>query len=165
VNDSNENGKGEVAEAAGDRLTAAQLHEILRLRVNVFVVEQECAYPEIDGRDLSPGTRHFWISGEHGVDAYLRVLTEAGGVRRVGRVCTSGPARGTGLGERMMAAAMDHVGASESVLSAQTYAVGFYGRFGYQPEGAEYLDDGIPHITMRRPAGERLSGRKRATSR
>ena len=55
-----------VHDVAGDQLTAEQLYDILRLRVDVFVVEQECPYPEIDGRDLLPGTRHLWASGPAG---------------------------------------------------------------------------------------------------
>ncbi|OZM70239.1 GNAT family N-acetyltransferase [Amycolatopsis antarctica] len=151
------NDSPEVAEAAGDELTAAPLYEILRLRVDVFVVEQECPYPEIDGRDLSPDTRHFWVRGRDGVDGYLRVLAGQEGVRRVGRVCTSGGARGSGLGAHLMRAAMAHIGDRESVLDSQVYATGFYARFGYRTEGEEYLEDGIPHVVMRRPAGSPVS--------
>jgi ElaA protein len=144
--------------AAGPDLTAAQLYAVLRLRCDVFVVEQECAYPEVDGRDLLPGTRHLWISGSDdsddsndGVDAYLRVLAEPGGVGRIGRVVTAKSARGRGLAGELMAAALDGA-PGEFVLDAQTYAQGLYARFGFVAEGAEFLDDGIPHITMRRPA-------------
>lgn len=142
----------EILACSGGELTAAQLYDVLRLRVDVFVVEQECPYPEIDGRDLLPGTRHFWSPGEPGADGYLRVLPEAGGVLRIGRVCTAEAARGTGLGGRLMAAAMEYAGDAGCVLSAQTYAQGFYARFGFEPEGEEYLEDGIPHISMRRAA-------------
>jgi ElaA protein len=141
--------------AAGPDLTAAQLYAVLRLRCDVFVVEQECAYPEVDGRDLLPGTRHLWISGSDdgvdGVDAYLRVLAEPGGVGRIGRVVTAKSARGRGLAGELMAAALDGA-PGEFVLDAQTYARGLYARFGFVAEGEEFLDDGIPHITMRRPA-------------
>jgi ElaA protein len=137
--------------AAGPDLTAAQLYAVLRLRCDVFVVEQECAYPEVDGRDLLPGTRHLWISGDDGVDAYLRVLAEPGGVGRIGRVVTAKSARGRGLAGELMAAALDGA-PGEFVLDAQTYAQGLYARFGFVAEGEEFLDDGIPHITMRRPA-------------
>src|SRR3954452_5684859 len=89
-------------DATGPELTAAQLHAILRLRVDVFVVEQKAAYPEIDGRDLLPTTRHIWLcQGELGdeepVDSYLRVLADPDGVRRIGRVVTAASARGKGL--------------------------------------------------------------------
>lgn len=152
MSDVNTAGHGDIVEVSGDRLTAEALYAFLRLRVDVFVVEQECPYPEIDGRDLSPGTRHFWVAGADGIDGYLRVLREADGLLRIGRVCTAARARGSGVGGRLMRAVVAYVGAAESVLDSQTYAAGFYGKFGYLPEGEEYLEDGIPHIVMRRPA-------------
>jgi ElaA protein len=137
-----------VHDVAADQLTVHQLYALLRLRVDVFVVEQECPYPEIDGRDLLPGTRHLWIDGTDGVGAYLRVLDEPRGARRIGRVCTALDARGQGLGARLMAAALESVGDVDCVLDSQTYAKGFYAKFGFEPEGEEFLEDGIPHITM-----------------
>ncbi|KAA9160839.1 GNAT family N-acetyltransferase [Amycolatopsis acidicola] len=131
----------------GTELSASRLYDILRLRVDVFVVEQNCPYPELDGRDIRADTRHFWIEGEHGVDAYLRVLTEPGGYR-VGRVVTAKHARGQGLAARLMTAAVELIGDEPSVLDAQTYAQGFYAKFGYVPEGEVFEEDGIPHITM-----------------
>jgi ElaA protein len=137
-------------DATGPELTAAQLHDILRLRVDVFVVEQKAAYPEVDGRDLSPDTRHLWFEDSRGVTSYLRVLLDPDGVRRIGRVVTAAHARGGGLAARLMDAALTVPG--EYVLDAQTYVQGFYARYGFVAEGAEYTDDdGIPHITMRRP--------------
>ncbi|TVT26581.1 GNAT family N-acetyltransferase [Amycolatopsis rhizosphaerae] len=138
---------------AGTELTSSQLYDLLRLRVDVFVVEQACPYPELDGRDLLPGTRHLWIAGEEGIDACLRILTEPGGHYRIGRVATSRRARRQGLGARLMAAALDYIGTADSVLDAQTYAQGFYAKFGYRPEGEEFEEDGIPHITMWRRVG------------
>jgi ElaA protein len=136
-------------DATGPELTAAQLHDILRLRVDVFVVEQKAAYPELDGRDLSPDTRHLWFEDAGAVLAYLRVLLDPGGIRRIGRVVTAAHARGAGLAARLMDAALTIPG--EYVLDAQTYVQGFYARYGFVAEGAEYLDDdGIPHIRMRR---------------
>lgn len=136
-------------DATGPELTAAQLHDILRLRVDVFVVEQKAAYPELDGRDLLPDTRHLWFEGDSGVMSYLRVLLDPGGIRRIGRVVTAASARGQGLAARLMEAALTVPG--EYVLDAQTYVQDFYARYGFVAEGAEYTDDdGIPHIRMRR---------------
>jgi ElaA protein len=136
-------------DATGPELTAAQLHDILRLRVDVFVVEQKAAYPELDGRDLSADTRHLWFSDDN-VLSYLRVLLDPGGVRRIGRVVTAAQARGAGLAARLMDAALTIPG--EYVLDAQTYVQGFYARYGFVAEGPEYTDDdGIAHIRMRRP--------------
>ncbi|GAA1203856.1 GNAT family N-acetyltransferase [Prauserella alba] len=139
----------------GPDLTAAELYDLLRLRVDVFVVEQNCPYGEIDGLDLLPTTWHVWApgsAGDAGAAGCLRVLAESDGVARVGRVVTAPSARGTGLGARLMDAAVEHIGDAESVLNAQTYAQGFYARFGYEPEGEEFDEDGIPHIAMRRKA-------------
>jgi ElaA protein len=136
----------------GPQLTAANLEAILRLRAEVFVVEQQAAYLDVDGRDLDPGTTHYWLAEDAEVPlAYLRVLTEPDGQLRIGRVCTALKARGKGLGYQVMAAAVEDLRGSSSVLEAQTYAQGFYERFGYVAEGDAYEDeDGIPHITMRR---------------
>lgn len=133
----------------GPDLTAAQLHDILRLRAEVFVVEQKAAYLDVDGHDLRPDTRHLWFEEATGVTAYLRVLRDPDGVRRIGRVVTAAQARGRGLAARLMDAALTVPG--EYVLDAQTYVQGFYARYGFVAEGAEYIDeDGIPHIRMRR---------------
>jgi ElaA protein len=150
-----------VKKVSGPKLSAADLQAILRLRAEVFVVEQNTPYQDIDGRDLDRGTVHYWFwdprsknSPEHnGVVAYLRILTEPDGEMRIGRVCTALSARGTGLAYQLMAAAVEDLSAVRSVLDSQVYARGFYERFGYVAEGEEYLDeDGIPHIRMRRLA-------------
>ncbi|PPK63947.1 GNAT family N-acetyltransferase [Actinokineospora auranticolor] len=138
--------------ATGPDLKPADLYAILRLRAAVFVVEQDCAYQDVDGRDLDPDTVHLWWQEPDALAAYLRVLGAPGTERRIGRVCTAESARGTGLGGKLMAAALAVVGADESVLDAQTQAQGLYARFGYVAEGEEFLEDGIPHIRMRRPA-------------
>lgn len=137
--------------AAGDQLPADVLYALLKLRVDVFVVEQECPYPELDGRDVRQDTGHLWWPPTGAPQAYLRLLTEPGGGWRIGRVCTAKQARGRGLGGRLMAAAMARVGDDAVVLDAQTYAREFYARFGFEPEGEPFDEDGIEHITMRRP--------------
>ncbi|WP_406642636.1 GNAT family N-acetyltransferase [Amycolatopsis sp. WGS_07] len=135
--------------ATGPELTAADLYAILRLRSDVFVVEQDCVYADIDGLDLLPETRHLWLTSDAEVVACLRVLAEPGGGSRIGRVVTAKSARGQGLAAQLMAAALE--GASgEFVLDAQTYAQQLYARFGFVVEGEEFLEDGIPHVTMRR---------------
>jgi ElaA protein len=134
-------------------LDAPTLYGLLRLRVDVFVVEQRCAYPELDGRDLEPETRHLWIEGDDGAPlAYLRVLRDPDGAARIGRVVTAPHARGRGLAAALMAAALRVVGDRASRLDAQTPVAGFYARFGYRVAGEEYLDEGIPHVPMFRPA-------------
>jgi ElaA protein len=134
-------------------LTPASLYALLVLRVSIFVIEQNCPYPELDGLDLLDTTRHFWLEsdGASGPIACLRLLEERGGFR-IGRVCTVKDMRGRGLSRRLMEAALAEVGGTACVLEAQVQAQGFYAGFGFQPEGESYLEDDIPHITMRRPA-------------
>jgi ElaA protein len=136
-------------------LTLEELYAFLRLRTDVFVVEQACPYPELDGLDALPTTRHFWIEdlakGRSGPLAYLRLLDEGEGVFRIGRVCTARGARSHGFSRELMAAALVEVGDAECVLHAQSYVTDFYASFGFQVEGAEFMEDGIPHVIMRRP--------------
>ena len=128
---------------------AATLYAILRLRVDVFVVEQKAAYPEIDGRDTEPDTVHLWLEEGGAPVAYLRVLRD-GGEARIGRVCTAPAHRGAGLAARLMQAALDTLEpGTPCVLDAQTQAMGLYERFGFRISGDPYLEDGIEHVPMR----------------
>jgi ElaA protein len=129
-------------------LEAITLYQILKLRSDVFVVEQECFYADLDGRDTEPGTRHVWFSRGDEIAAYLRILDD-GDVERIGRVVVAPDARGTGLAGRLMAEALTVIGHRTSVLDAQAHLVGLYGKFGYEQTGPEYLEDGIPHVPMR----------------
>ncbi|RIV40909.1 GNAT family N-acetyltransferase [Micromonospora radicis] len=131
-------------------LDARTFHDLLRLRVDVFVVEQECAYPELDGRDVEPGTRHLWLAHDGAPLAYLRILADPGGVARIGRVVVAPSARGSGHAGRLMTAALAEVGDGPCVLDAQSHLVGFYARHGFTVSGPEYVEDGIPHTPMRR---------------
>ncbi len=126
-----------------------------QLRETVFVVEQSCPYPELDGRDLEPATTHVWVEDDRTPVAYLRLLDD-GDVARIGRVLVAKTHRGRGLAETVMATALDLIGERASCLDSQSYLVGWYrDRFGYQPAGEEYLDDGIPHVPMRRQPSAR----------
>jgi len=132
-------------------LTVDQLYGILQLRSDVFVVEQHCPYPELDGRDAEPDTVHLWITEHDATIAYARLLTEPDGTRRIGRVVTRTDRRGRGLAGRLLTAALDLAGDAEVVLSAQAHLTDFYARYGFEVAGDEYLEDGIPHRPMRRP--------------
>ncbi|MCO1654416.1 GNAT family N-acetyltransferase [Pseudonocardia humida] len=129
------------------------LYEILRLRVDVFVVEQACPYDELDGRDLEPGARHFWLGG-HGepepVLGCLRLLDEPGGELRIGRLCSARSGRGRGLGRRLMEAALAEVGDRPCVLDSQEHLAGFYRGYGFEVTGPAYDWDGVSHVPMRR---------------
>ena len=110
-------------------------YAVLRLRCDVFVVEQACPYPELDGRDVEAATEHRWLAGTGSpttVLAYLRVLADPAG-RRIGRVVTAAAARGHGLSAVLVS----------SVVTDD----------GFVTAGPEFLEDGIPHVPMRRPAG------------
>jgi ElaA protein len=143
--------------AAFAELDTTTLYGLLRLRVDVFVVEQRCPYPELDGRDMEPRTRHIWLAEAGVPTAYLRVVhdvaaLDADGVARIGRVCVARELRGTGAAQLLMRTALDLIGPRPSVLDAQAYLVGFYAGFGYWASGPQYVEDGIPHVPMIRPA-------------
>jgi ElaA protein len=143
-----------VQSARFTELDVATLYELLRLRVEIFVVEQKCAYPELDGRDTEPETVHLWAADRGEVVGYLRILVEPDGSARIGRVAVVPPARGTGLAGRLMVEALEHIAGRPCVLDAQTYLAGFYSRLGFTVTGPEFLEDGIPHVPMRRePSG------------
>jgi ElaA protein len=140
--------------AAFGELDAYTLYALLRLRAEVFVVEQECAYLDLDGLDPVPGTRHLWLERAGEPVAYLRILAAApaDGECWIGRVVVAKQARGEGLAARLLEAALDLVGERRCQLNAQSYLVGFYRRYGFVPTGPEFLDDGIPHTPMARAA-------------
>jgi ElaA protein len=137
-----------VRTAAVAELDPATLYKILQLRTDVFVVEQQCPYPELDGRDLEADARQLWIEDAGAVVATLRLLRDPDGTARIGRVATAAAARGAGLAAVLMQKALELTDAAV-VLEAQSYLEGWYARFGFMRAGEEYLDDGIPHIPMR----------------
>jgi len=141
-----------VHDAATADLDAATLYRILALRSEVFVVEQDCAYLDLDGRDLDPDARQLWIEGVGAVTATVRLLVEPDGAARIGRLATRPDARGAGLAARLMARALELGGERAFVLNAQAPLLDWYARFGFVRDGEDFLDDGIPHVPMRRAA-------------
>ena len=131
-------------------LGVASAYEVFRLRQDVFVVEQECAYPDLDGRDTEPGTRHLTLEADGALLGYLRILDD-GDHARIGRVLLRRDARGRGLSQVLVQAALDELGERASVLDAQAPLAGWYAGFGYRVTGEEFLEDGIPHLPMSRP--------------
>ncbi len=152
--------------AAFGELDPYTLYGLLRLRAEVFVVEQECAYLDLDGLDTDARTQHLWLertdqphrAGEP--VAYLRILARPDGGRRIGRVVVAKAARGEGLAGRLMDAALEQIGDRPCDLNAQSYLVGFYRRYGFAPVAPEFLDDGIPHTPMARPGPGRPQPRE-----
>ena len=129
------------------------LYAFLKLRSDIFVVEQNCVFLDLDDRDREPDAEHHWIDGSGAALAALRVLGEPGGVLRISRVVTAQSHRGRGLAGRLITAVLKRHRGTEFVLDAQAHLTDFYGRQGFVPEGAEFVEDGIPHQSMRRPAG------------
>lgn len=128
------------------------LYRILRLRVDVFVVEQRAAYAELDGRDIEEHTLQFWTQDDDGeVLATVRLLHD-GDDRRIGRVATALSARGHGHAARLMQQAVDRSEGRTIRLDAQARLEPWYGRFGFVRSGAEFVEDDILHIPMTRPA-------------
>lgn len=140
---------------AWEEIPARTAYRIARLRQEVFVVEQECVYLDLDGRDLEPGAVQFWAEDAHGaVAATLRVLSEeaeAGpGVRSIGRVITGPQWRGKGVAAALLDAAIASCEGQPILLHAQSHLTAWYAGFGFAACGPEYVEDGIPHTPMRR---------------
>jgi ElaA protein len=131
-------------------LDVSTLYRLLRLRVDVFVVEQACPYPELDGRDDEPGARHCWIERDGVPVASLRILSEPDGSARIGRVVTAVGRRGEGLAGVLLRHAIAVTAPAPVVLDAQSHLASWYRSFGFAPCGAEHIEDGIPHVPMRR---------------
>jgi len=132
-----------------DDLDRRRAYLLWQLRESVFVVEQSCAYPELDGRDLEPATMHVWVDDEGVPVGYLRIL-EDDGAARIGRVLVAKSHRGKGIAEALMHAALGAIEGRPSRLDAQSYLAHWYTRFGYEQTGPEFLEDGIPHVPMHR---------------
>ena len=133
-----------------DRLTPREVYEILRIRTAVFVVEQECPYQEVDGTDYD--SLHVWLEEGDEIVAYLRIFVKDGETNtvQIGRVLSK--RRGQGLGAKVLEhgleAAKIEMGAGRVFIEAQTYALDFYKKFGFEACGEEFLEDGIPHTPM-----------------
>ena len=132
-------------------LSTTELYEILRTRAEVFVVEQNCAYQDLDGKDLD--AVHLFAWNEEGrVSACLRVFwkDKEKGIAQIGRVVTL--CHGQGLGgeilHRGVQIAEQDFGARRIYLEAQQYAIGYYEKEGFEVTSEPFLEDGIPHVTM-----------------
>lgn len=135
-------------------LTADELYRILQARCAVFVVEQKCAYQDLDGIDRQ--ALHVWLEENDQILAYLRIFTapELTDTVQIGRVLTT--VRGKGLGTKILqagiAALPDFFTDVQAIrLEAQCYATGFYTREGFAVQGEPFDEDGIPHVLMARP--------------
>lgn len=133
-----------------EELSPEEIYEILQIRVAVFVVEQNCPYQEVDGRDRH--SYHVYLRDSVGIAAYLRVVDKGISFEAVsiGRVLTR--ERGHGLGSKILLAgietAREKLGADRIEIEAQSYAKEFYEKAGFRQTSEEFLEDGIPHIQM-----------------
>lgn len=139
-----------------DALNTHQLFELLKLRVDVFVVEQECAYPELDEKDRHSQTHHLlgWENDE--LVAYARLLPPGVSYSSVsiGRVAIRGEYRKNGAGKALVAEAIarcELLWPHQAIeIGAQEYLLDFYQAFGFKATSTMYLEDGIPHVDMKR---------------
>ena len=164
------------SDLSAEDLDVGTLYDVLALRSAVFVVEQECAYQDPDGLDLLAGTRHL-LGRRDGIAAYARLLAPDVGpdvgpgtvvpasersssersAPRIGRVIVNSAGRGQQLGRRLMERAIasceQHWPGQPIELGAQAHLTGFYRSLGFETVGEPYIEDGIPHVHMRRLAG------------
>ena len=132
-----------------DELTTVQLYEILKLRAEIFVVEQNCPYQDLD--DIDYDSLHIFYEQGRKVVAYLRIFPKKDDrdTLQIGRVLTLN--HGTGLGRKVMEQAVKAVkttNCKRAYLEAQTYSIGFYEKFGFKVISDEFILDGIPHVKM-----------------
>jgi len=133
-------------------LTKQELYDLLRLRSEVFVVEQNCVYQDIDGKDQK--ALHVLGFKNKTLVAYTRLLKSGDYFKQasISRVVVSKNERQNSYGYDIMKASVDAVKKyyNESIIkvSAQTYLTTFYNNLGFRETGREYLEDGIPHIKM-----------------
>ena len=127
-------------------------HDLLRLRIDVFVVEQNCPYPEIDGADAT--AIHLFATDMYDtIVAYARILPPGSdGLPHIGRVVVRSNERGKGIATELMERALLRVaelhGSMRSALAAQTHLEQFYAALGFERAGQDYMLDGIPHVDM-----------------
>ncbi len=133
-----------------DELTTEELYEILKLRSQVFVVEQKCNYLDMD--DADKGACHVFYTDDDGIQAYLRVLDKGVGSEhvRIGRVISVKRrcGIGTSLVKEGIKAAVEKFGADTVFVEAQCYVKDMYAKLGFVQTSEEFLDVGIPHVKM-----------------
>lgn len=128
-----------------EELTTDELYDLMALRTEIFVVEQDCAYQELDGKDKA--AVHYWIEEDGQIVSAIRVLVTEQPIA-IGRVVTKQTARGKGYSKRLIQAAVDKYGHGPLYLSSQLYVESFYGMFGFERVSEPYNEDNIPHVDM-----------------
>ena len=138
-----------------EELNKAELYQIIQLRIAVFIVEQDCPYPDLD--DMDQDAQHLWIEDAGEIVCYLRVNPAESRFSEpsLGRIVTKKKYRNRGLAEILIKRAIDLVFEKESRairISAQCYLEKYYEKFGFLKASEEYLEDNIPHIEMLKDA-------------
>ncbi|WP_284141680.1 MULTISPECIES: GNAT family N-acetyltransferase [unclassified Virgibacillus] len=134
-------------------LTNNELYHILKARVDIFVVEQACPYPELDNYDQQ--SIHYYLTDGEQLVAYVRILPAGYKYKEasIGRVIVNKSYRGKGIGKKLMQNAVNYttnnMGEKTIKIQAQSHLEAFYSSLGFRKISAVYLDDGIPHIDMR----------------
>ena len=134
-----------------NELSLQELYAILRLRNEVFVVEQNCVYQDTDNKDQKAW--HIFIKENEEIIAYARVFKPGDYFEKasIGRVVVEPKFRGQELGKKIMNDSINFIkklGFDEIEISAQTYLLKFYNELGFNRVGEEYLEDGLPHCKM-----------------
>ncbi|RAJ30302.1 GNAT family N-acetyltransferase [Pedobacter cryoconitis] len=138
-----------------DSLTVKELYAILKLRSEIFVVEQNCVFLDTDGKDLS--CQHLMLYQNKELMAYARIVPAGLSFTEpsIGRIVSSHAARGKGFGKQLVSLAIANCrrlyGNKPIKIGAQLYLKSFYESFGFVVYGEEYLEDDILHVDMIRP--------------
>ena len=129
-------------------LSPNEVENIFSLRSEVFVVEQDCVYQDIDGKDQK--AKHVLGKKNNEIVAYARIFKPGEYFKEAsfGRAVVKKTERGKGVGDELVINCLENITEEEIKISAQSYLKGFYGKHGFKAEGNEYLEDGIPHTAM-----------------
>lgn len=140
----------EIKVARFQELSNIELYQILQLRTEVFVVEQDCVYQDMDDKDFE--SLHVVLLLDNCIAAYTRIY-ESSKASHIGRVVVKRENRKNDLGKLIMKESIDSCesvyGSQDIIISAQLYLLKFYSELGFKSEGDIYLEDGIKHIQMR----------------
>jgi ElaA protein len=140
----------EIKVARFHELSNIELYQILQLRTEVFVVEQDCVYQDMDDKDFE--SLHVVLLLDNSIAAYTRIY-ESSKASHIGRVVVKRENRKNDLGKLIMKESIDSCesvyGSQDIIISAQLYLLKFYSELGFKSEGDIYLEDGIKHIQMR----------------